>query len=203
MAQQPDPMTDAPTPQDPEQLRRDIARTREEMGTTVEAIEDRMSPRRIRERQVTRLRGRWHDAREAVMGSASEEHDLRHRASRAGDAVQHAPDRARGTTRGNPLAAGMIAFGVGALAGTFLPVTTPEQRAAARLRDEFEEPVREELQHAGQQVADHMREEAKDAGQQVKQTAQDVVDTTSEEARQSADEVREHAQGSADQVRRT
>lgn len=201
MAQQPDSMTDAPTTQDPEQMRRDIARTREEMSTTVEAIEDRVSPRRIRDRQAARLRGRWDDARTSVMGSPDAGTDLRQRASRAGEAVQHVPDRARETTRGNPLAAGMVAFGVGALAGTLLPVTAPEQRAAARLRDEFEEPVREELQHAGQEVADHLREEVRDAGQQVKQTAQEAVDTTSQDARESAGDVRDHAQES--QIRRT
>jgi hypothetical protein len=44
-------------------------------------------------------------------------------ASSVADAASSAPDMARRQTRGNPLAAGLIALGVGWLASSLLPLT--------------------------------------------------------------------------------
>ena len=51
-------------------------------------------------------------------------------ASTAADAVQQAPQAIRRQTRGNPLAAGLIAFGAGWLVSSLLPASPP--RAGAR-----------------------------------------------------------------------
>ena len=206
--------------EEPEELRRDIARTRADMDQTLAQIEDRVSPSRIKERQVDRLRGRWERTREAVMGSDGP--DVGDRAGEVGDRVsqrademgdrasdaaqqaaeraRQAPDRMEEMTRGNPLAAGLIAFGLGALAGSLAPSSAPERRLASGLRDEFEEPIKSELQAAGDDVKDDLQEHAQQAVEETKQTAQAAAERTSEEAQSRAEEVRGEAERAADNV---
>jgi ElaB/YqjD/DUF883 family membrane-anchored ribosome-binding protein len=206
--------------QQPEELRRDIARTRADMDQTLAQIEDRVSPSRIKDRQVDRFRGRWQRTREAVMGSegpgVSQRADrvgdqmsarANEMSERAGDAAQHAADQARHAperveemTRGNPLAAGIIAFGLGALAGSLAPSSAPERRLARGLRDEFEEPVRDELQRAGEDVKQDLQEHAQQAVEETKQTARSAADRTTDEARGRAEHVRGEAERAAEHV---
>jgi len=121
----------------PDQLRRDIEGTRDHLGDTIGAIEDRVSPRAIMDRRRSAMTERWTAAREAVMGKAD------NATSGAGSAVhsaagamQEAPHRAAdlatSSTQGNPWAAGLIAFGGGLLAATLLPL--PEPRSSRRRR---------------------------------------------------------------------
>ncbi len=211
----------------PEDLRRDIARTRAEMDQTLAQIEDRVSPSRIKERQVDRFRGRWERTRDAVMGSdgpdvgeragevgdriSQRADEIGDRASevtdRAGDAAQHAAERARQApgqveevTRGNPLAAGLIAFGLGALAGSLAPSSAPERQLASGLRDEFEGPLKSELQTAGGAVKEDLQQHAQQAVEETKQTAQQAADRTTAEARGRAEEVRDEAERAAGNV---
>jgi ElaB/YqjD/DUF883 family membrane-anchored ribosome-binding protein len=200
-------MSDQPTiTQDPELLRREIAATRADMDRTLAELEDRVSPTRIRERQTQKLQSRWEHARERVMGSnEGTGHQVRERlmgtAHDAQDAVQHAPERVEEVTRGNPLAVGMVAFGLGAVAGSLLPSSGPERSLATELRDEFEEPIRQELQAAGQQVKGELQEHAEQAVEETKQTAQQATERTKQQAQSSAEQVKDHARDNAQTVR--
>lgn len=209
--------------ENPEQIRRDIEQTRASMGRTVDELEYRAHPRHIADRQASRVRARITRARTAVMGSPDYDPgggagsgDVRQQASESVDKAreqaseyaasareraQQAPDRAKEAARGNPLAAGLVAFGVGAIAGSLLPSTDAEQRAANTLRDEFEEPVKEDLQSAGQQVQGRVQERAQQGMEEVKQTAQDAAETTKQDARSSAQSVSEHAKDAGQDVR--
>ena len=60
-----------PVGQSAEELRLQIAATREDLGTTVDAISDHVSPSRIVQRRKNRVASRWIAARESVMGTAS------------------------------------------------------------------------------------------------------------------------------------
>lgn len=224
-------MNDPSRRDDPERLRDDIARTRADLGRTVTQIEYRVSPRVVARRQVRKVQDGVGRARTAVMGSPEydtarsrpsgqfdREIDIRDQASeKAGQAreqasqyadqaretVQEAPERVKEATAGNPLAAGLIAFGVGALAGTLLPSSETERQAAQKLRDEFEEPLREEGQRAGERVRDRVQTRAQDATEQVKATAQDATERTKQEAQSSAQEVQEHAKSAGEDVRQS
>jgi uncharacterized protein YjbJ (UPF0337 family) len=190
--------------QSPEEIRRDIERTRAGLGETLEDIEDRVSPTRIRQRQTARLRGRWTQVRESVMGPDDESSGVRQVGDRTGEAadrMRHAPDEAVARTRGNPLAAGLIAFGGGLLAASLIPASRQEQQAAQQLRDRFEEPVREELRHAGQETRDRLEGSAQQAAEQVKATAQEGVQHTREDARQATERTRQEAEGAAQRTR--
>src|SRR5215218_5037338 len=67
----------------------------------------------------------------SVQGAASSAAgSVQSAASTAVDTVQQAPDTIVRQTQGNPLAAGMIAFGVGWLVSSLLPATQREQELA-------------------------------------------------------------------------
>ena len=85
--------------QDIEELKRDIEYTRADMGGTLEAIGDRVSPARIVERKKNRIVSSAQSVRDRVMGTAGEARDhiaetgqsLSDSASEAKDALVHAP----------------------------------------------------------------------------------------------------------------
>ena len=100
-----------PMGQTPDQLRRDIEDTRDHLGDTLGAIEDRVSPRAIMDRRRSAMADRWRSMREAVMGRAddltSSASETAHgMASNASDACVEAPhDGGRSVpraTRGRP-----------------------------------------------------------------------------------------------------
>ena len=184
-----------------EQQRREIESTRSDMGHTLEQIEDRVSPERIKERQTQKMRSRWQQARQSVMGSSNDGHGARERLSGATDnareTMQQAPDRLQDSTRGNPMAAGLIALGIGALAGSVLPVSNQERRAAGQLREELEEPMRSQLQDAGQQVTDTLKDDAQHAAEEVKSSAQQAAQRTKDDAQGSAERMKDEAKESS------
>lgn len=188
------------TAQDPEQVRRDIARTRADMDRTLAALEDRVSPTRIRQRQTRKVRGRVLRAKNAVMGAAPDTGSLRGRASEmadgpggalsgAGDTLQQTPQKVEEATRGNPLAAGLIAMGAGALIGSLVPASRPEEQLADELRDTFEAPVKQQLQQAGQEMKGELQEHAQQAVEETKQSAQRAADATKSQAHDAAGQV--------------
>jgi gas vesicle protein len=203
-------MTEA---QSPDEIRREIEQTRQELGTTLEDIEDRVSPARIKERQTDRIKSRFQRARDSVMGtrdsvmgSAQETRSsaaggLQSVKERAGDTLgdtketlQQAPEQALQQARGNPMAAGLIAFGGGLLLASLLPTTQREQDAAEALRDRYEEPVKEQLKQVGQEAKSNLQGTAQQAAQEVKSTAQDAAQQTKSSAQSSAESVKGDAQ---------
>ena len=199
--------------QSAEQLRREIEYTRGDLGETLDAIGDRLSPGRMMERRKNRMRSGLQTVRERVMGTVSDTGSALAEtaggvADAAGGAVstlKETPDTVRQQTQGNPLAAGAIAMGVGVLLATVFPATEKERRAADQLMDKAE-PLTEELKHAGREIAEHMREPAREAVDQVKEaasegtqavtdTARQATDTASHDARQAMDSIRNEATG--------
>ena len=180
------------TSPDPDQQRREIAATREDMGRTMAEIEDRVSPSRIKERQSARMRSKWTRMRESVMGTSEEAKSRTSaKAHEAQERMQEAPERVEAMTRGNPMAAGLIALGFGALAGSLLPASRPEQEMASELRDEFEAPVRQGLQRTGHEMQDQLKEQAKET---VKEHAMEVMSDTKESAKRTQEEAKTSAQ---------
>jgi hypothetical protein len=125
-------------------------------------------------------------------------------ASSAVDTVRSAPETARRGTRGNPLAAGLIAFGAGWLLSALLPATEPEQQVASQVKDfavEQGRPVAEQLGQAGQQAAQELKESAQQRAETVKEAATDAASTVTGEAQSAASDVSGQAQQSAGRVR--
>jgi hypothetical protein len=91
------------------------------------------------------------------------------RASRLGDQAQYQARRARGgferRLRGNPLAVGALAVGVGAAVGLAIPETSKEHEVMGEARDNLVETAQEKVQET-QQKAQRVAEEARSAAQE-------------------------------------
>jgi uncharacterized protein YjbJ (UPF0337 family) len=206
--------------QNPEQIRADIEATRARLGSDVDAVAEKVTPERVVERQKDKVRGKVQNTvqgvRERVMGSSDDEFtvggyttgDVRgeaaHRADQARGAVQNAPATARAKTRGNPLAAGLIALGAGWLVGSLLPSTQKEQElvsdAADRVQPHAQHAV-ESAKGAAQDVAQDLKEPAQEAAQSVKETARSGAQEVKQQGQGEAQQLKSSAQGSAQSVK--
>jgi len=169
----------------------DIQDTRASMTGTLEAIGDRVSPARVLERRRNRMIGWVDNARSSVMGRAD---DL---TSRVGDTAHQLADApsttmqgVRSNTKGAPLVAGGIAFGIGVLIGSVVPPSRAEKRLGEQMAGAAE-PLKNQLQEAGREVAEHLREPVQEAVQDVKQSAQEGAQQLRETASEGADQVRQ------------
>lgn len=210
----------------PDQMRAEIDATRERLSADVDQLTDQASPRRIVQRRTQRVRGAVTGVRERIMGSAQHGvHGAKHGAQsvagslqdgtgqaagtaqeavgQAGQTIREVPDRTMQKTQGNPLAAGLIAFGVGVLASSLLPASQTEQQKAADLMErggEALEPVKQAALESTQHLKEGAKEAAQHAVEEVKGTATDAARTTQEEARTQAGGVTEQARDSGRQV---
>ncbi len=196
-------------PQDPDQIRADIERTRNNLSTDVDTLADRVDPRSVAKRSGDRLRDRATSAKEAVMGAGTPNRSQvsgrsGNAAGRVSGALSGAPDKAAQQTQGNPLAAGLVAFGLGWLASSILPSTQAEQQAAGRLEEQaqqYKEPVTAHAKAVAQGMGDNLRDPAQQAAESVRSTAQEGAESVQSRAQQSKDNVAGQAQGSAEAVR--
>jgi ElaB/YqjD/DUF883 family membrane-anchored ribosome-binding protein len=199
--------------QSAEELRREIEDTRHDLGQTLDAIGDRVSPGRIVERRKNRVMNGLHSVRDRVMGTAADTGAaIGETAGGAVDTLKATPDVVAGQTQGNPMAAGAVAFGVGVLLASIFPASAKEKQAAEELMDRVQ-PLTDELKQAGQEMAEHLKEPAREAVEQVKQvaaegqqavtdTVKEVADTSKQSAREATDAVRAEAtDGGHDELR--
>ncbi|GGQ07372.1 DUF3618 domain-containing protein [Streptomyces roseolilacinus] len=199
----------------PDQVRADIEATRDRLTQNVDRLADRTSPKRMVRRRTDRARSAASGLRARVMGVASDTGSAtadrtRHAARSAqdsaghvGEAVRHAPEQALRQTQGNPLAAGVIAFGAGMLAASLLPETESEQRAVNRLSGragEVIEPVKTAAMESAHRLKDDATETARQAATQVKETAAEAARSTGEQARDQAAHLKEQARESGQHV---
>jgi ElaB/YqjD/DUF883 family membrane-anchored ribosome-binding protein len=116
----------------PERIRADIEETRRELGSDVDALTDKVTPSKIMDRQASKVKNAFSSAKDRVMGSASGAKErvmgsATDAASSAGNTVSDASQRAVQTAQGNPIAVGLIAFGVGLLAASLVPASAKEK----------------------------------------------------------------------------
>jgi hypothetical protein len=141
-------------------------------------------------------------AASSVQGAASSAAGtVQDAASTAVGAVQEAPQAIRRQTRGNPLAAGLIAFGAGWLVSSLLPASRREQELADQAKQVAQEKVQPAAQQVAAEVKENLREPAQQAVESVNSTAQDAKDTVTDEGRSAAQDVQGRAQDAAGNVR--
>jgi hypothetical protein len=131
-------------------------------------------------------------AAESVQGAAAS----------AASAVQQAPDTIVRQTQGNPLAAGLIAFGVGWLVSSLLPASEKEKQLAQQAETairENKDALLEPAKQAAQEIGDELKPAAQQAVESVKSTATDAASTVAEEGKSAAADV----QGKAKQAKTT
>src|SRR6201992_1333141 len=116
----------------------------EEPGVTlsedVNTLADTVNPAHAAKRKAASAGSAVLRIKDKVMGAASQ--SVSSTTSAAGEkasAVQArasaAPDRLRRQAAGNPLAVGLIAVGVGWLAGSLLPASSAEERVATKVKE--------------------------------------------------------------------
>ena len=185
---------------DPEQIRREIERTRSELSDNVNALGDKVNPGSIARRQVGRVRGAAVGVKEAVIGTATDAADQgRSVVGAVGDAVAVAPSAVARRAQGSPIAAGVIAFGVGMLVSSMLPATRTEQQAAQAVKDTAE-PLVSDLTDTAKEITENLKEPAQRALEEVKATATDAADTVQQETTAAVGEVKDQAIDSKDTV---
>lgn len=194
----------------PDEIRRDIDRTRAELSDNVNALGDRSNPGNIARSQVDKVKDGAHDLKERIFGSDDDPYDqgavggvgdkAGAMAEDAKQAVSDAPRQVKQRTRGNPLAAGLIAAGIGALIGGLIPASRREQELAEQVKEKAE-PAVEEIKQMATEAKDHLQPKAEQAADEVKVVAQDAVDTVKADTQQAADTVKGEAQAAADDVK--
>jgi len=198
---------------EPERLRREIEGTQRTLSTDVNALTEKVTPGRIVERRIGRMRSAVGNARDRVMGTASDQASTAgdkvgsvasaagDKVSSAADAVGEAPQSIRRGTQGNPLAAGLIAFGAGWLVSSLLPASEPERRLAGQATDLAREHVAPVAQHAAEELKDNLREPVQQAAESVKSEAAGAASTVKDEARSATGDVTDRAQEARENVR--
>ncbi|MBY5161361.1 DUF3618 domain-containing protein [Salsipaludibacter albus] len=195
---------------DPERIREEIRMTRGRMDDTLGQLEDRVAPSRVAARGRARLRSNWRRLRGTVMGTVDDRTSHAAGSSRSpGDVAsgaahqaRQAPDAARRATRGNPLAAGMVAFGLGALVAAALPESEQERRLVEDGVDRVDlQRLRNQVEDAVEEVREPVEAQAREGLDQVKDTASSEADGLRDEARSSQQRVTGEARGAGETAR--
>jgi Protein of unknown function (DUF3618) len=122
-------------------------------------------------------------------------------ASSVGDAATSTAQTVRRQAEGNPLAAGLIAFGVGWLVSSLLPTTEKEHQGAEAVLQTVQEKAQPVVRQAASELKDNLREPAQHAVESVRSTATDAASTMQEQARSSAQDVAHQAKDAGQTVR--
>ncbi|MCZ2836818.1 DUF3618 domain-containing protein [Modestobacter sp. VKM Ac-2985] len=203
------------TSSDPDVIRREIEDTRANLSYDVDALNEKVNPTRVMDRRVGKAKSGMSGLKDKVFGAAHDTRDqVGNRASHAQgqaqgaahnaagsvqgaahnakDAVQQAPDTLQRQAQGNPLAAGLIAFGVGWLVSSLLPTSEKEKQLASQAETAFNEnkqPLVDQAKNVAQEMGDNLKPAAQDAMESVKSTAQDGVETVKSEGQSAASDV--------------
>lgn len=187
-----------------EALRRDIAEQRDDIGRDLTAIGDRVSPGRVADRSKERARRRMGEWKDRVMGSAedvkttigsssgpsspSASTRIRETAGSAGDSVVD-------TVEGRPVVAGLVAFGIGFIAGSVLPASRPERDLARKVEPQLES------------LAEGVGGTAREAAENLRPVVEDEVSAMTDEAKAAASSAaaaaRDEAEAAKQDVRNT
>jgi hypothetical protein len=184
-----------------DELRREIAARRDDIGRDLEVIGDRVSPGRMADRTRERTRRRVTVLRERVMGPVDTARTTFGEATgtvagAASSATDHDPAGAiTEKVEGSPLAMGLVAFGIGFVAGSVIPPSRSERQAARQL-----EPAVTRAAHEAADVAreagEHLAPAVQDEAEAVKGEAQEALGHVAEKGKEEASALREDARPS-------
>ncbi|HEY3410921.1 MAG TPA: DUF3618 domain-containing protein, partial [Propionicimonas sp.] len=151
----------------PDQIREEIERTRASLSDNVDALAYEANPAHIAQRQVEKVKASGSRLLDRVMGSAEDVRDaaadtahgavdaVTDRAAAVGDAVANAPQAARRQTQGNPVAAGLVAFGLGLLVASLIPASRKEEELAQSIKEQAQ-PLTDQVVGAAREVAGNL-----------------------------------------------
>ncbi len=184
----------------PEEIQQEIERTRANLSNDVDRLTDKVTPSKVVGRRVDSVKTTASSVRERVMGSADDGSGLRgagdslsSATSSVGDAASSAPQAIKQRTQGNPLAAGIIAFGIGWMLSSLAPASQPEQQLAQKAENKAKE-LSEPLKQTGQEIAENLKEPLQQSADQIKSAATDAAQETTEHAKSAAGDFKQPLQ---------
>jgi hypothetical protein len=140
--------------------------------------------------------------RDAVADKAYTAKDtVTEKAYEARQAARQAPRRVKRRAQGNPMAAGVIAFGLGMLVSSLIPSSEKERAAVSQLQDNLE-PVKEKASTVAQDLGQSLRPAVQEAAESVRTTAQEGLEHVRQEGQSGAQYVKDQAQESKQTVQR-
>jgi uncharacterized protein YjbJ (UPF0337 family) len=214
-----------------DEIRSEIEETRGAMGDTLEALGDRVAPKKVTarakaevadkvdevrhrlspggalRRTTSRLRDSLQGDKATSNGSAGD--DTRRSRSALTDAPRKLADRTGSASQslteqaaGNPLAIGLLAFGAGMVAAGLLPPTDREREVAGRVKERVE-PLKDQALEAGRSIMGELKPAAQASIEQVKDRALGAVEQVKGEAKGATEELKQGAQTASGQVKQT
>jgi hypothetical protein len=212
------------TSNDPDEIRADIEQTRATLSDDVDDLTESVKPQSVARRQVDKVKEAVGGVKHRVMGSDDDDYSsttasektyaakdavadrayaakdtVSEKASEAREAVREAPTTVKRKTQGNPLAAGVIAFGVGMLVSSVIPSSEKERRAVSQLQDNLE-PVKEKASEVARDMGESLKPAAQEAAESMRATAQQGVESVKQEGQAAAQDVKYQAQDSKETV---
>jgi hypothetical protein len=213
------------TSNDPDEIRADIERTRATLSDDVDDLAESVKPKSVAQRQVDKVKDAAGSLKDRVMGSDEDDYSgstvgdkayaakdavadkayaardtMSEKASDAADAVRGAPTTLKRKAQGNPLAAGVIAFGLGMLVSSLIPSSERERQAVSQLQENLE-PVKEKATEVARDMGEGLKPAAQVAAESVKTTAKEGVESVKQEGQSAAQDVKGQAQDSKETVR--
>jgi gas vesicle protein len=122
--------------------------------------------------------------------------------SDAGTALSRTPDQVKAKTQGNPLAAGLIAFGAGMLVSSLIPASQKEREAADQLKTAAQ-PLATQVTDAAKDMVQDLKEPAQEAMENVKATATDAAQNVKAEGQGAVTDVKDRATDAKTNVQNT
>jgi gas vesicle protein len=198
----------------------DIEATRANLSRDIDELTDKVNPARVVDRRKEAAKSRVGSVRDKLLGAAPDPSSVKEsvlgrvpgvggsssgpglgdRASGVAgsvtDSASGAVDTLGSKAQGNPLAAGLVAFGAGMLISALIPASDKETQVASHAVDvakEHGQPLVDEAKSVGSQVGQDLKESAVESAQQVKDSAQESVETVKAEGQSSAATVKEQA----------
>ena len=214
------------TSNDPDEIRADIERTRAALSNDVDELAETVKPQNVARRQVDKVKDAASNVKDRVMGSDDDDYSgaavgtgassasakeavadkayaardtVSERASEARSAVSRAPTAVKQKAQGNPLAAGVIAFGIGMLVSSLIPSSEKERQAVSQLQENLE-PVKEKASAVARDIGESLKPAAQEAAQSVKMAATEGAESVKQEGASAAAEVKDQAQASRETV---
>jgi len=212
------------TSNDPDEIRADIERTRATLSNDVDDLAESVKPQSVARRQVDKVKDAVGNVKDRVMGSDDEDYSsstvgdkasaakdvvadkayaakdtVSDKAYQAGEAVRETPTTVKRKTQGNPLAAGVIAFGLGMLVSSLIPSSEKERQAVSQLQENLE-PVKQKATEVARDMGESLKPAAQEAAESVKGTAQASVESLKQEGQSAAQDVKDQTKGSKETV---
>lgn len=185
--------------ENPDTIRADIEATRARLGTNVDAVADKVTPSHIVQRQTEKVKDAVFGVKDKVMGASDHSGG---NLSEAGAGIGDAPAQVKAKAQGNPLAAGLIAFGAGLLVSSLIPASEKEREAADALKTAAE-PLTKDLTETAKELAEGLKEPAQEAMENVKATATDATEHVKDEGQDAVADVKDRAADAKDNVQQS